>query len=102
MRNVSHKSCKIKIKSHIFSEYVILTPFRGNDGYANAPVCYVYTFIASAVFPHDTQILPAPERTEIVYICTYIVAYKNTSLSAAIHYTMLPLVLPHGKKKYVI
>jgi len=40
-------SCRItKARMQTHSEYVIFI-FYGNNGYANAPRCYVYTYIAS-------------------------------------------------------
>jgi len=37
--------CKTKA-TDIHSEYVLLIAFHGNNGYANASQCYVYTYIA--------------------------------------------------------
>jgi len=37
--------CKTKATDR-HSEYVILIAFQGNNSYANAPQCYVYTYIA--------------------------------------------------------
>jgi len=41
--------CKTKTID-IYSEYVILIAFHGNNSYTNAHQCYVYTYTARLVF----------------------------------------------------
>jgi len=38
---------KARIQTH--TQYVIVMLFHGNNGYANAPKCYLYTYIAPLV-----------------------------------------------------
>jgi hypothetical protein len=42
-------ACWITKATDTHSEYVIFIAFHGNNCYANAPQCYVYTDIACAV-----------------------------------------------------
>jgi hypothetical protein len=42
-------ACWITKATDTHSEYVILTVLHDNNGYANAPQCYVYTYIACLV-----------------------------------------------------
>jgi hypothetical protein len=48
--NIAHAHAFWIIKAtDTHSKYVILTVFSGNGGYANAPECYVYKYIACLV-----------------------------------------------------
>jgi len=42
-------ACCISKVTDTYSEYVTLIAFHGNNGYADAPHCYVYTYIACLV-----------------------------------------------------
>jgi hypothetical protein len=42
-------ACWVTKATDTHSEYVTLIAFPRNNGYANAPQCYIYTFIARLV-----------------------------------------------------
>jgi hypothetical protein len=44
-----HVACWVTKATDTLSEYVILLLLHGNNGYTNAPQCYVYKFIACLV-----------------------------------------------------
>jgi len=47
-------ACWILKATNTHSEYVILIAFHGNNGYANVPQFYFYTYIASLLFDTGT------------------------------------------------
>jgi hypothetical protein len=79
--------CWITKATDTHSEYVILTAFPANNGYANAPQCYVYTTLPAMSIPVKSDL----RSTRCTQLCSvklstrYLTEYVLFTSSSSMH-----------------
>jgi hypothetical protein len=74
--NTAHAQYMLTKATDTYSGYEILLPFHGNSGYANAPQCYVYTYVACrVVLKIPTSYLPS------VFLCFVWISAETAPIS---------------------